>query len=237
MTGAIQGVAGSAAATSYNFGTAGTGLFGTATTVRIAVSATGLYIFQTTGLSVTATGSLISAQTSDTSTSYTQALYVSSTSDPAFTFGKGRGSNASKAKIALGDHLGLLSWTPYTGAGNTLSAYVRADCIETGTVSNAASGARLLFATNPIGSVTTTEIARMDNENGLSMFGANPVIDANRVFRNRIFTVATLPTGVGGMRCFVSDALAPVWGSAVAAGGARQVPVYYDGALTQWTVG
>lgn len=76
---------------------------------------------------------------------------------------------------------------------------------------------------------------RLDNESGLSMFGANPVIDANRVFRNRIFTVATLPTGASGMSSFVSDALGPTFGAAVVGGGAVPIPVYHDG--TSWKVG
>ena len=54
------------------------------------------------------------------------------------------------------------------------------------------------------------------------------------------FTVATLPstsaTGqVIGARCFVTNALAPVFGSNVVGGGTVKVPVYYDG--TNWKVG
>lgn len=46
---------------------------------------------------------------------------------------------------------------------------------------------------------------------------------------------ASLPTGAAGMRAFVNNALAPVFGAAVAGGGAVTVPVYYDGAA--WNVG
>ena len=52
------------------------------------------------------------------------------------------------------------------------------------------------------------------------------------------YTVATLPSastsGVGA-RAFVTDALAPVFGSAVAGSGAVAIPVYSDG--TNWNVG
>jgi hypothetical protein len=49
-------------------------------------------------------------------------------------------------------------------------------------------------------------------------------------------TVAALPASpVTGQRGFVNDALAPVFGSAVTAGGAVNVPVYYTGAA--WFVG
>jgi len=52
------------------------------------------------------------------------------------------------------------------------------------------------------------------------------------------YTVATLPSAVTsgkGARSFVTDALAPVFGSTVAAGGAVATPVYSDG--TNWKVG
>ena len=49
------------------------------------------------------------------------------------------------------------------------------------------------------------------------------------------WTVATLPAGVTGARTYVTNALAPVWGTAVAGGGAVIVPVFYNGAT--WIVG
>ena len=52
------------------------------------------------------------------------------------------------------------------------------------------------------------------------------------------YTVATLPSAVTsgkGARSFVTDALAPVFGATVAAGGATATPVYSDG--TNWKVG
>jgi hypothetical protein len=53
-----------------------------------------------------------------------------------------------------------------------------------------------------------------------------------------VYTVATLPsaaTSGTGARAFVSDALAPVFGSTVASGGAVKMPVYSDG--TDWKIG
>ena len=53
-----------------------------------------------------------------------------------------------------------------------------------------------------------------------------------------VYTVATLPSAVDsgvGARSFVSDALAPVFGSTVAGAGAVKIPVYSDG--TNWKVG
>jgi len=52
------------------------------------------------------------------------------------------------------------------------------------------------------------------------------------------YTVTTLPSAVTsgkGARSFVTDALAPTFGSTVVTGGAVAVPVYSDG--TNWKVG
>jgi len=48
------------------------------------------------------------------------------------------------------------------------------------------------------------------------------------------YTVATLPTGVTGMRAYVTNALAPTYGSTVVGGGAVTIPVFYNG--TNWIV-
>ena len=53
-----------------------------------------------------------------------------------------------------------------------------------------------------------------------------------------VYTVATLPSAVTsgvGARAFVSNALAPTFGTTVVGGGAVAVPVYSDG--TNWKVG
>lgn len=44
------------------------------------------------------------------------------------------------------------------------------------------------------------------------------------------YTVATLPAGTVGDRAYVTDALAPAYGVAVAGGGAVTIPVFYNGA-------
>ncbi len=53
---------------------------------------------------------------------------------------------------------------------------------------------------------TATEIIRIDGTNGLSMYGANPVIDTSRHHRLRSYTVATLPSATAvGQMIYVSD--------------------------------
>jgi hypothetical protein len=60
----------------------------------------------------------------------------------------------------------------------------------------------------------------------------------NGITKFQVYTVATLPSastsGIGAT-AFVSDALAPTFGSTVVTGGAVAVPVYSDG--TAWRVG
>ena len=67
----------------------------------------------------------------------------------------------------------------------------------------------------------------------LNQFKTNGIIPA---LTN--YTVATLPSAVTsgkGARSFVTDALAPAFGTTVVAGGAIATPVYSDG--TNWKVG
>lgn len=63
----------------------------------------------------------------------------------------------------------------------------------------------------------------------------NIIADTNALIRCRVYTVATLPTGIAGARAFVSDANATTFASVVAGGGANGVPVYSDG--TNWRIG
>ncbi len=55
--------------------------------------------------------------------------------------------------------------------------------------------------------------------------------------KTSVYTVATLPAGVDGMRAFVTDATATTFASVVAGGGTNHVPVYYDGGASSWKIG
>lgn len=65
--------------------------------------------------------------------------------------------------------------------------------------------------------------------------GVGGTLTYDKPVRLPIYTVAALPAGVAGDRAFVSNALTPSFGAAVAGGGAVTVPVYYTGAA--WFVG
>jgi len=105
----------------------------------------------------------------------------------------------------LNDALGRLSFLGYNGAANTRAARIQCVLIETGTVGAANMGGSLRFTITPIGSGTLGEVARFESATGLSMFGANTVIDANRNHQLRSYTLATLPTATAGLLIYCSD--------------------------------
>jgi len=165
----------------------------------------------------------------------TQNRYSTNGSGVSFNQRKSRGSLATPTIVSNADLVNQIVGFGHSGVGFVEVANLTSVVSEP-TPSTTAMGAQWRFALNPAGSVTTTEVFRLDHTNGFQMFGANPVIDANRLFRRRVYTVGTLPAaGTQGRTAFVSDANAPVWGAAVAGGGAVGVPVYDTGAA--WFVG
>ncbi|HTT97776.1 MAG TPA: DUF2793 domain-containing protein [Rhizomicrobium sp.] len=129
---------------------------------------------------------------------------------PAYSLRRARGTIASPAIAANGDTIGNINFQPYTGAagsGFTNGARVQGMLTETATVDGTHVGMQLRMYACPIGSGTLTEVARFDNENGLSMFGANPVIDKNRALRPRSTTIAGAVTpSAAGALFYHSDA-------------------------------
>jgi hypothetical protein len=123
---------------------------------------------------------------------------------PTWTFGKGRGTYASPAFPNSLDILGDIFFSIL----NTALAQITAVSIRgyaIGTPSATDAEGRLLVRMCPAGSVTLTEAFRFDLATGLSMFGANPVIDQNRDHRLRSITIATLPTHTAGKIVYCSD--------------------------------
>ncbi len=57
-------------------------------------------------------------------------------------------------------------------------------------------------------------------------------LDVNGAIKTLGYTVATLPTGIVGMRAYVTDATTPTYLGALTGGGAVVCSVFYDG--TQW---
>lgn len=151
-----------------------------------------------------------------------------------FIFRKARYSAGNRAAVQNSDILGRFSWfgygaTTYSGA----RTFVQSQATENWT--DTAQGARFGFSTTPNGSTSQSERLGIEQDGSLSMGGAsNTVIDTNRIFRLRSYTVATLPTvGTAGRLAKVTDATAPTYNATVTGGGAVDVPVYDNG--TNWT--
>lgn len=161
---------------------------------------------------------------------------------PQFIFRKGRGTIAAPTVILTNDTVFSISGRGYTGSGTTYTqgAAISAQLIDP-TPSTTAMGMRLFFSLAAIGAVTNTEVARLEVATGLSMFGANPVINANRLFVMRQFTVATLPTGTNpNSVATVTDSTVPYVSANIGAtplgGGANKCKVTtFDG--TNWVIG
>ncbi|HEX4860018.1 MAG TPA: DUF2793 domain-containing protein [Rhizomicrobium sp.] len=128
----------------------------------------------------------------------------------AYTMRRGHGTIASPAVAANGDTIGNLNWQPYTGAsgsGFSNGARIQGVVTETATLDASHAGMQIRLLACPVGSATLTEVARFDNESGLSLFGANPAIDKNRALRLRSTTIAGAVTpSVAGALFHHSDA-------------------------------
>ena len=67
---------------------------------------------------------------------------------------------------------------------------------------------------------------------GINTGSPNATLDVNGpAILSHGYTYATLPTGVTGMRAYITDAptTLPTWGSSASGGGTRTLPVFYNG--------
>lgn len=131
-------------------------------------------------------------------------FYSSIASSSTLIMRKARGTAAVPVDVLTNDDAGLHRYQGYFGAFRNI-ALIRVTVIET-TPSATALAGRLSYSVNAVGSVVPSEILRLEHAVGLSLFGANPVIDSRRHYRDRIYTIATLPTpAVAGENIFCSD--------------------------------
>jgi hypothetical protein len=121
---------------------------------------------------------------------------------PNFYMAKGR---AGGAIVGNTDRLGNISWNASDGVN-----YIAAACIR-GVVDGGVPGVdqirgAITFETSRDSRVPT-EAMRITSANELQMGGANTVIDGNRHFRLRSYTLATLPdpAAAAGQMIFCSD--------------------------------
>lgn len=131
--------------------------------------------------------------------------YSSDASSPALVGRKYRGTVASPAVIAQNDKMLSIEGRAYDGS--TLRNPSLLEFLVVAVTPSATDmEARAVLSLAAAGSVTATEIIRADHATGLSMFGANVVVDQNRHIALRSYTVATLPSAATAARLiYVSD--------------------------------
>lgn len=125
---------------------------------------------------------------------------------PNFYTMKARGTIGAEAVILQNDAIGSFGAQAYDGAAYRVAFSLNASVIAPApSASN--MEARAVVALAPAGSGAAGEILRLEHATGLSMFGANPVIDQNRHVRLRPYTIATLPaaSAAAGQIIFCSD--------------------------------
>lgn len=131
---------------------------------------------------------------------YIASRYSTNANGPQFSARKARGTIAAPAAVANGDFVFQQLGSGYGTTGFQLCTNVFGVVIEP-TPSDTAMGGSYRIAVSPLGSITPSEVARFEPATGLSMFGANPVIDPNRTLIPGTSTVAGLPAVVtAGMR-------------------------------------
>jgi hypothetical protein len=137
--------------------------------------------------------------------------YSSDATAPAVFTSKCRGTAAAPAAVAQNDVAGEYRMrAAYSAAPAFRYALALRGVITEPTPSSGKMGARLEIHVTALGATGYTEVARLEHASGLSMFGANPVIDQNRHHRLRAYTVATLPAAATSPQglIYVSDGTA-----------------------------
>ena len=143
-------------------------------------------------------------QAESTANNQVETYNATAATASAYTMRRGRGTIASPSVAVNGDTIGNINWQPYTGgtsSGFSNGARIQGVVTETATLDASHAGMQLRLYACAVGTATLAEVARFDNESGLSMFGANPVIDKNRALRLRSTTVAgaVTPSAAGNL--------------------------------------
>ena len=139
------------------------------------------------------------------------ARFSSGSAAPEIQARKARGTIALPTAISVNDRAGEFTTQAYDGSAYQTVSTERATVIAS-TPSSTDMQSRWELQLNPAGSVTQTEILRLEHATGLSMFGANPVFDQNRLLVLRSYTLGSQPSASGnaGKKIFVSDYLGGV---------------------------
>jgi len=177
--------------------------------------------------------------TNDYSTNATDGILRMFTSQTSGTFTLG-GANATGA-ITIANSSGNQTLNLGTGTLNLINiggtSATRSISLGRSTVTQTvqvAGGATASGSTKTM-SIGTGGLAGSTTNIAIGSTTGTSTTTINGLLKQNTYLVANLPTGSAGARSFVTNALAPTFGAAVAGGGAVGVPVYHDG--TSWKVG
>lgn len=122
------------------------------------------------------------------------------------SYDKTRGTLSSPADVVTNDWA-LRFTASYYGGGNTRSSGRLQHTVIEPTPGVGTMGGRWSIICAPLGSTSlATDTVRIEHDTGLSMYGANPVIDQDRLHRLRPYTVASLPTaGTAGRSAYATN--------------------------------
>jgi len=130
------------------------------------------------------------------------------------------------AAVTSGNRVGSLEFGGSIDTSDDVGTGAAIRVYTTQTYSSSTIGSKMVFQTVPNGSATLATALTIDQDQSAQFTG--PVGTGT-------YLVANLPSGILGRRAFVTNALAPAFGSTVVGGGAVGVPVYFDG--SNWKVG
>ena len=142
---ALMVPAGSAGACAINFGTAGTGLYGSSTTVDISTAGSNRATIDSAGLAV---AGIITATSSGASSSFRCTTYRNSGTQSSYYLYNARGTSTTPANLQSGDENGALNFRAWqTGTTFTTNGLIR--YITTEAHSATALGCKCQIYTTP----------------------------------------------------------------------------------------
>jgi hypothetical protein len=181
-------------------------------------------------MTLDASGRLLIGQTADVTQ---EVVRVSGSGQASLLLDNTGKTNGSFVGVFNDAALFGVNRNPSTGVFYNVSNYA-AEIVAVGS----SSTSYIAFGTAAAANTTPTERARIDSSGnllvGLASATGVALLQVSGPIRTTGYTVATLPAGTVGMRTYVTDALAPSFGVAVAGSGAVTIPVFYDGA--NWIV-
>jgi len=189
---------------------------------------------QTTGtLTIGGTGATGAITLGQSTSTQTVNIATGTTSSAIVNIG---GAGASIGAINIGRSTGTQTIT--LGSGLVTTSATRTINIGTGSAGTGISNVTIGKQSGTVNHTTILNGRYVTLNASTTLSLASPTISIGQNLVQTTMLVADLPSLTGvvtGSRAFVSDALAPTFGSTVVGGGAVGVPVYYDG--TSWKVG